>query len=299
MFNVPILLIIYNRTEETHNLFQIVRKIAPSQLYVAADGPNNNYWDDYRKCLRTRCVIKPEWKCEQHNLFCDEHLGKTQMTYQAINWFFENVSEGIILFDDTLPHPDFFYFCEQLLEKYRDNEDVMHIAGSNFLKKHIDKKNSYYFSAYSYLWGFATWKRAWESFDLSMQNTSEEEFAANVSLYIKKKKVKKRWIRIFNILKKHNLDYWEFQYNFHIWKKSGFCITPNNNLIKNVGFSNGKRKIRRLMRGTKPILPLTHPEGIRLNREADKKAYRKVYKRATFRLFKNAIFNAIGIKPKI
>lgn len=299
MFNVPILLIIYNRTEETHNLFQIIRKVAPAQLYVAADGHNPNVADDYRHCLATRCVIKPEWKCDQHNLFLEEHLGKTQMAYQSINWFFENVEEGIVLFDDTLPHTDFFYFCEQLLEKYRNNEDVMHIAGSNFLKKHMDKKTSYYFSAYSYLWGFATWKRAWRDFDLSLQNISDEEFNANMSLYIKRNKVRKRWTKIFTILKKHELDYWEFQYNFHIWKKSGFCITPNNNLIQNVGFSRGKRKVRKLMRGTKPILPLHHPDGIRLNREADQKAYRKVYKRATFRLFRDAISKAIGIKPKI
>lgn len=299
MFNTPVLLIIYNRIEETHNLFQIIREIAPSQLYVAADGPNPNVTDDYKKCLRTRCVIKPEWQCDQHNFFKEEHLGKTQMAYQSISWFFEHVEEGIILFDDTLPHADFFPFCEQLLEKYRNHNDVMHIAGSNFQKKHIDKRFSYYFSAYSYIWGFATWRRAWNNFDLSLQHIENNDFKSYVDLYIKRNKSRKRWMHIFNILKNHNLNYWEFQYNFHIWKNSGYSIIPSKNLIKNVGFSKGRRNIRKLMRNTQSILPLRHPEGIRLNLEADHRAYKKVFKRATFRVFRQAISHAIGIKPKI
>jgi len=285
MFKTPILLILYNRVDETHNLFQIIRKIKPEKLYVAADGANRNIPIDYQICLKTRSIIMPEWKCETKYLFHDEHLGRSKNVHQAISWMFEHEEEGIILCDETMPNLDFFHYCEELLEKYRSVNKIMHI-GANYLerrKKYLT--HSYHYTAYSFIWGFATWRRAWKGFELEIKENSELFFNRIVDRYVNNPLEKIFCHRIYNNLSKHNLDYWEYQYNFHIWAHNGLCISPNVNLVTNVGFKKRKRRIRRLMKETTPILPLQHPEKIERNKRADAYTFRKVYQRGLSRIF--------------
>jgi len=284
MFKTPVLLILYNRVEETHNLFQIIRKIKPEKLYVAADGANRNIPIDYQMCLRTRSVIMPEWKCKTNLLFHDEHIGKSRNTYSAISWMFEHEEEGIVLFDDTVPNFDFFHYCEELLEKYRDVPEIMHI-GANYLERR--KKyliNSYHFSAYSFIWGFATWRKTWEGFELKMKKEPEEVLMV-IDNYVNNPIEKIFCHRIYNTLRKNNLDYWEYQYNFHIWLNNGLCVSPNVNLVTNVGFKKRKRRIRKLMKKTDPILPIQHPKTIERHKRADAYTFRKVYRRRFARIF--------------
>jgi len=284
MFKTPILLVLYNRVEETHNLFQIIRKIKPEKLYVAADGANRNIPIDYQHCLQARSVIMPEWKCETKFLFHDNHIGKSKNVYSAISWMFEHEEEGIILFDDTLPNLDFFHYCEELLEKYRDNPEIMHIGANYLERRNKYLTNSYHFSAYSFIWGFATWRRAWEGFELKIGDNSEEVFKV-IDKYVSNTIEKIFCHRIYNDLRKYNLDYWEYQYNFHIWLNNGLCISPNVNLVTNVGFKKRKRRIRKLMKKTAPILPIQHPQIIERNKRADAYTFRKVYKRRLSRIF--------------
>ena len=284
MFKTPILLVLYNRVDETHYLFQMVRKMKPEKLYVAADGANRAIQTDYQQCLKTRSIIMPEWKCDTKYLYHDQHLGKSKNVFQAISWLFENEEEGIILFDDTLPNLDFFHYCEQLLDKYRNTPEIMHI-GANYLrrrKKYL--QNSYHFTAYAFTWGFATWKRTWKDFELEVQDNAEEVFSV-IDKYVKNPFEKLFCHRIYNVLRKYKLDYWDYQYNFHIWANNGLCISPNVNLVTNVGFKKRKRRIRKLMRKTAPILPLQHPDSIERNKRADRYTFKKVYKRRLTRVF--------------
>jgi hypothetical protein len=296
MFKTPILLVLYNRVEETHNLFQIIRKLKPEKLYVAADGANREVKTDYQQCLKTRSVIMPEWKCDAQYLFHEQHLGKSRNIYQAISWMFEHEEEGIILFDDTLPNFDFFHYCEQLLEKYRDVPEIMHI-GANYLerrKKYL--KNSYHFTAYAFIWGFSTWRRAWKGFELEIGD-NYEKVQDVIDKYVHNPFEKMYCHRIYNVLRKYKLDYWEYQYNFHIWEHSGLCVSPNVNLVTNMGFKKRKRRIRKLIRGTAPILPLEHPEKIERNRKADAYTFKKVYARRLARIFGDW-FNELVLRQK-
>lgn len=300
MFQVPVLLVIYNRVDETHTLFQTLRQVQPAKLYVAGDGANTKNKLDYVNCLRTRSVINPEWNCETKTLFKEEHVGKSKMVHQAITWFFEHEEEGIVLFDDTIPNSDFFYYCEYLLQKYRNTPEVMHIS-ANFLHKRIKGENqSYFFSAYAYTWGFATWKRTWKYFDLKMSELEDANVEEIITAHSTRPKEKLYWMRVYNSLKKYKLDYWEYQYNFHIWANNGLCVNPNVNLVKNIGLKNRKKNIRRLMKETSTILPLREPNEIKRNLEADKYIFKTVYKKAFYRIFFDW-FNelVLGMEKKI
>ena len=285
MFKVPILLVLYNKIEDTHNLFQVIKQIKPSKLYVAGDGALHGDRLDYVHCIRTRSVIMPEWNCEKKEFFKEEHLGKSQMIFQAISWFFSHEPEGIVLFDDTIPNLDFFYYCEELLEKYRDRKDILHISGSNLRRKNEKKDHSYYFSAYPLLWGFATWSDRWQGFDLQMSALEGENFNKMISKYVSSPMEKMYWLRRYNVLRKHNLDIWEYQYIYYLWYKGGLSITPYNNLVTNVGLKNKKRKIRKLMRQTQEIRPIEHPIEVTQNIGADKYSFKHIYNKVFIKMF--------------
>jgi hypothetical protein len=241
----------------------------------------------------------PEWKCEAKYLFHDEHLGKSKNVHKAISWMFEHEEEGIVLFDDTLPNLDFFHYCEELLEKYRDVPQIMHIGANYLERKRKYLKNSYHFTAYTFIWGFEKWKRVWQGFSLEIKGEPDNAFKV-IDKFVQNPIEKMFCHRIYNVLRKHNLDYWEYQYNYHIWLNNGLCISPNVNLVTNVGFKKRKRRIRKLMKKSAPILPLQHPEIVERNYKADAYTFRKVYRRRLSRIFADWFNELIlGLEKKL
>jgi hypothetical protein len=146
-------------------VFERIRAIKPHKLFIAADGPRLDRSAEIEKCLQAREIISQiDWQCELKTLFKAENSGPFWGPVSAISWFFKEVEEGIILEDDCLPDLSFFTFCEQLLEYYRNETKIMHISGSNFQFGQKHGKDSYYFSKYTHVWGWATWKRAWQHY---------------------------------------------------------------------------------------------------------------------------------------
>ena len=147
MFNTPILFLIFNRPDLTKQVFDKIREIKPLHLFIAADGPRGDKYEDQELCRKTKEIVSLiDWECEIKTLFRDENLGCGRAVSEAISWFFEHVEEGIILEDDCLPSSTFFNYCEILLEKYRWDNNIMHIGGTNF-QNGIKRGNAdYYFS---------------------------------------------------------------------------------------------------------------------------------------------------------
>lgn len=308
MFKVPVLLVLYNRTEETHKVFQILRTVQPTTLYVAGDGPKPDNTLDRLHVYQAQSVIQPEWPCQVHHLWQEEHLGKSKMIETAIRWFFSQEDEGIILFDDTVPSYDFFPYCEELLSKYRNDERVYSIGGT-YLRHRSRKRypkrikkggSSYFFSAYAATWGFATWRNRMNDFTLSMDAYKYEDFAKIVDPYMKKQKHKNYWVRRFTSIKKNNANYWDYQYNLHVWSHKGICITPFLNLTTNIGFQQkNQRKTRRLKRNAYPIMPLVHPNEIVQNNKEDKYMFRHIFKRAYLYLFRDWLKEILSNKNNL
>ena len=155
----------------------------------------------------------------------------------AIDWFFTEEEEGIILEDDCLPNNDFFIFCEQMLERYRDDKRIMHISGSNYQLGSKRGAGSYYFSNYSHIWGWATWRRAWNNYDVDMNEFPNFRDRKAISSVFSNKNEQKRWLKLLEMVhqKNKNFDTWDFQWNFALWNNKGLSIIPNCNLISNIG----------------------------------------------------------------
>lgn len=239
-FNTPILFLIFNRPDTTVKVFEAIRQIKPTFLYIAADGPRKDRSGEAEKCEQTRNLVTDniDWPCEVKTLFRSENLGCGKAVSSAITWFFENVEEGIILEDDCLPDQSFFKFCDEMLKRYSEEDKIMMISGNNFLPQKLRTESSYYFSKHAYIWGWATWRRAWRKFDLKMNTFPiflETGQQNKISLIEEEQKY---WLNIFHQAYKGCIDTWDFQWCYALRYYEGLSIVPNKNLVKNIGFSN-------------------------------------------------------------
>ncbi len=308
MFETPILFLVFNRPEITQRVFEEIKKQKPKFLFIAADGPRQDNKQDVEKCQVTRnLVVKGiDWDCEVKTLFRDENLGCGIAVSEAITWFFNNVEQGIILEDDCLPHFSFFGYCETLLEKYKNDENVYGISGNNFQNGILRGEASYFFSDYSHIWGWASWKRAWKYYDFNLENLEGFEKSKIINKIDKRKIFKNYWILIFKKTANKEIDTWDYQWLFTIWHNRGMMVAPNVNLISNIGF--GKQATHTTLVSpfanmqTQNLGAILHPKRVKVNKKADRYTSNKVYNISTNRKFNfkylKKLFKKIYLKIK-
>lgn len=237
-FDVPVLFIIFNRIDTTAKVFNKIREIKPKELFISADGPRINKFDDNKKCKETRDYVLQniDWDCNLHTLFNDNNLGCKYAIINAINWFFENVEEGIILEDDCLPNSTFFDFCKEMLSVYRYDSRIMRISGTNLLGEWKSNIQDYHFSYYGGNWGWASWKRAWKYFDPTMKLWEDEEVRKRIKDIVCNDNQYRMIEKNFNTAYDGKIDAWDYQWLFNCMSQSGISIVPSINLISNIGF---------------------------------------------------------------
>lgn len=222
-YDTPILFLIFNRPTKAQKVFNQIRKIKPKYLYVVADGPRDYKEGELERSDRSRSIIdQVDWDCEVHTLFRNKNFGCGGGVSKGISWFFSHVNEGIILEDDCFPDESFFYFCSEMLSRYRDDKNVTHINGTVLSESSHD--SSYYFSKFFNIWGWATWKRAWEDYDYKMSTFPQYEIMSEF------------WLQNFRSLYYNKLDTWDFQWSYANFRKNTFSIMPTSNLVSNIGF---------------------------------------------------------------
>ncbi len=294
-FEIPILFLIFNRPETTQSVFDVIKKIEPQHLFIAGDGPRNE--EEVEKVQTARNIIKLiNWQCKVKTLFRNTNLGCKIAVSSAIDWFFENNELGIILEDDCLPHIDFFTYSRELLFKYKDEPKVMHISGYNGLDKVLIKE-SYYFSKFGTIWGWATWRRAWKNYDVEMKSWKETKESKSYKNFCDSK-IEELWrIDLFDRVAKGLIDTWDYQWSFAKLLNNGLSIIPANNLITNIGFNQSathtgyKNPISNVKVEKGVSFPLVHPEKIERNKQLDRKFF---YGFVVKNKIKNRINNIFG-----
>jgi hypothetical protein len=245
MFETPVLLLVFNRPNETKRVFEAIRKRAPKHLYIAADGPRPDKPGEKQLCEAVLQIVQSvDWECEVKTLFREQNAGCKKAVSGAIDWFFSEVERGIILEDDCLPDQTFFIFCEQLLEKYKDEEKIISIGGTNLGYK-FNGDQSFAFSRFMNMWGWATWRRSARLVDYNMTGWKGTWFK-KLFLYRKlqddKFKLDYNWIKFwdnyFTLTAYGLMDTWDYQWIYTQMCYDKVSIFPAENLIQNIGFSN-------------------------------------------------------------
>ena len=273
----PVAFIIFNRPDTTERVFAEIAKAKPPKLLVVADGARTNKIGEEEKVAATRAIIqRVDWDCEVLTNFSEVNLGCKVRVSSGIDWIFEQVEEAIILEDDCLPDPTFFRFCQEMLERYRHDQRIGMISGDNFQFGQTRNNDSYYFSKYVHIWGWATWRDKWQnSYDVELKKWPTVSNGNYLVDILGNKKEAANWSKTFDSMYKGEIDTWDYQWVFANWLEGRVNVMPNVNLISNIGFGLDathtiEKGVLSNMLVEKILFPISHPIGVFKNDQEEK-----------------------------
>lgn len=272
----PVAFIIFNRPDTTERVFSEIAKTKPPKLLVVSDGPRANRPGEAEKVSTARAIIKRvDWECEVLTNFSEVNLGCKRRVSSGLDWVFEQVEEAIILEDDCLPDPTFFRFCQELLERYRHDQRIGMISGDNFQFGNRRNNDSYYFSKYVHIWGWASWRDRWVgSYDVSMAKWPRIRDEGWLADMVGNTREAAYWQKIFERVYRGEIDTWDYQWGFANLVEGRMSILPAVNMISNIGFdenathTTSNSDLANLARNPMGF-PLMHPLGVFKNIQAD------------------------------
>jgi len=283
MFNIPIVLFIFKRADKSVEIIKRISLIKPTKLYLIADGGRDS--KEHQLALKTRLAVKNAvtWKCEIIENFSSNNRGVYENIANGAKWVFSLEEQAIFLEDDNLPEISFFHFCKELLTLYRYNDQILYIAGTNYLNYLENaKKFSYVFSRNMFPCGWASWSDKFNKFyDGNFDYYSKSSLKKIRKHYSYKNFYKYDTIRFDSEIERKNNGFsfnsWDYQLAFSLRYFNKLCVVPNINQIKNIGVDNssihGGNNSDMIMtnRLTKmdsfPInFPLVHPLTVKINK---------------------------------
>ena len=225
-------------------------------------------------------------------------MGCAKRVASGLDWVFSNVEEAIILEDDCIPHPTFFRFCEELLEKYRYDTRIASISGQNVQfgqKRRTDY--SYYFSIYNHCWGWASWRRAWQCYDFNIKLWKEIQGGDFLNDIFKNHSAVRYWSNIFqSVYDNPSGMTWDYQWTFACWIQSSLGIISNVNLISNVGFGSDSTHFTSSQKNPYNNLPtqamefpLKHPPFVIRDTRADEFTQRTLFRESKIQILKQEL----------
>lgn len=298
---LPVLFLVYKRPDKTALSFGAIREARPEKLYVAADAPGSE--EEEALCRKTRDIAtNVDWDCEVYTLFRDSHMGLRWGVSSAIDWFFQHEEAGIILEDDCVARPSFFQFSEELLHRYSEVPKIMAVAGHN-VQNRSRTEDSYYFSKYLQLGGWAGWSSSWKHFDVEMSswpNQGRDIIERN----FKSGSTRDYWYKQFEQVYNGNLDSWGNIWQYAILKNRGVVAVPDCNLVSDIGFgpsathTKDGRTIRSVRESSDMVFPLRHPENISVHSRADQYAQTHHYQRPLHERLLHRLKRMLGLVPQ-
>jgi hypothetical protein len=263
----PVVVVVWRRPETTARVLAAVRAAGPRRLLIVADGPRPDQAGDRAGCETVRQLIdRIDW-CDVEVLAAERNLGLKRRVETGLDWAFRHVDRAIVLEDDCVPHPEFFPYCDALLERYLDEPRVLSIAGSRLLPWNGAAPPSYTFSRYPLIWGWATWRRAWRLYDPGLTGWPALRDDGWLGRLLGDDRAAVYWTHIFQreYEAPHN---WDYAWTLTCWRHGGLATVPRVNLVSNVGFGQAASHTTdprdwRANRSAHPIgFPLVHPVGV-------------------------------------
>lgn len=273
--NTPVALFLFKREKETRRVFEMIRAAKPEVLLLVADGPR--LAEESAACEATRNVVASiDWNCSVYTQYSDINLGCRARVSSGIDWIFNQVDRAIILEEDCVPHPSFFPFCEELLERYQDDRRIMSISGNFFQQSNnqFQTEDSYYASILPHIWGWATWRRAWAKYDVDMHSWPSVRSQGSLKEYFNNAGAYEYWSNVWDQYYEHKIDSWDGQWFYACAINQGICLNPTVNLVSNIGFGTDATHTKSSSAfSALPVyparFPLRHPKTIAIDHEAD------------------------------
>ncbi len=274
----------FNRPDTTAKVLQSLRVVHPDRVFFAVDGPRGGVEGERERVLEVQRLAESiDWDCEVRTLFRNGNLGCKVAVSQAISWFFDSVEAGIVLEDDCIAHPSFFPFAAELLQRFREDARVCMISGDNFQFGRHHTPYSYYFSRYTHIWGWATWRRAWRLYDHAMALWPELRDRGWLQDVLEDSGAASYWSRIFETTWADRNASWAYRWIFCAWANGALTVLPSGNLVSNIGFGGAATHTlnRRNKFASLPLeamsFPLRHPPDVIRDASADSFTQRHMF----------------------
>lgn len=262
MFQTPIVLILFNRPELTAQVFAAIRQLRPERLFLIADGPRHTHPHDGVRCTDARQIVaQVDWPCSVQHNYSAQNLGCGHRVASGLDWVFSQVDAAIILEDDTLPDPSFFPFCEELLTRYSGDERVAYISGHNSFGRWEKATASYFACRHGSIWGWATWRRAWQQYDFTLARFRTWEIQSILARHMPDPEHAAHQEWLFHHFTGKVIDTWDIQWTLSCLLHGTLCLMPSHNLVRNLGFhGDATHTVDNCdMRSALPSYPLTMP----------------------------------------
>ncbi len=277
----PILLLLFNRPKHTEAVLDRLRQVQPTQIFVHCDGPRESAPGEAEKVAAVRAELKKiDWPCEVKTLFREQNAGLRIGVSGALNWFFESVEQGIILEDDCLPDPSFFPFCEATLVRYAQEDQVMHIGGSNVAEALTrNLPTDYFFSQFSFVWGWASWRRAWAKMSLDLDGFEDFVQDKRIRSLTSKPLAQAYMLEKFRATKAKENNSWAYAWAYSVLKNNALSIVPRLNLVQNTGIGEAEATHTKesdqkaQLRASSLSFPLKHPGRIERPAKLDQEIF--------------------------
>ncbi|MEN6459656.1 MAG: glycosyltransferase family 2 protein [Thermoguttaceae bacterium] len=282
--NLPVIMVAFNRPAKVRQVLEVVRSVRPPVVVLITDGPRPGRQADVDNCREVRRVLESiDWPCEILRNHADANLGCGRRIATGLSWAFEAVPRAVVLEDDILPHPSFFRYCEELLDRYADDERIMMISGANVLGQWKPERHSYHFSYYGGIHGWASWRRAWTHFDPSISRWKDPDVRQRLKdILVDGRQYAYRASLYDQICDGNDLGTWDYQWGFARLVQSGLSIVPSVNLVRNIGFDASATHTRGVWTPAcdRPVaaidFPLRHPDYLMVDREFDNRMFRSL-----------------------
>ena len=262
----PVAFFVFNRPEYTRRVWTAICKAKPAILLIVADGPRCDRPDDNSHCNEVRRIVTGEidWPCDRRLLFAETNLGCRARVASGLRWVFNEAEEAIIIEDDCLPDPTFFPFCQELLVRYRTDERIGMIAGTNYRPLSAETSHASYFASRHFsIWGWATWRRTFAGYNELMPAWRTISHPQDLSPLVPLRTMRRLLITMFDLAREGGIDSWDIAWGHHLLNLRALSLVPAQNLVTNIGIegTRGRSGDSNQLRPIAPLpFPLRHPK---------------------------------------
>lgn len=309
---VPVALVFFARPDVLKQTFEAIRNARPTKLFLIQDGSRPNRNDDIENIRKCQVIVSNiDWDCEVHKNYSETNLGCGMRMFSGITWAFQFVDRLIIIEDDCVVSKSFFKLCEILLERYLTDERIDMISGMNHIGKYDKIDYDYFFTTAASPWGWATWKRVWDSIDYNMDFFKDSDTLRLIRNLHGNSFLEEGEKKFNQIQAGKKISSWTYQKGVSTFLNSRINIVPRYNLTSNIGLTengaNSVNSIRLIPKGLRRVyfmetyeieFPLKHPKYVINDIEYKKKVDRIMAVGypiiSMFRLFESVIYRILN-----
>lgn len=237
VFETAVVFCVFNRLDTTKKVFEKIREAKPPRLYIVSDAARDSVIGEKEIVANVRNYIEQniDWECQVHKNYAPTNMGCGRRISSGISWVFETEEQAIILEDDCVPTQSFFRYCQEMLNYYKSDERIMMISGNNPFSKHYQSEEDYLFSKVPFIWGWATWRRAWKLYDYDLK-TFPDNKRNKIFKHIFPIKAYWTYMAEFESLYRHKFDTWDYQLMYAGIIHDKLNIVPAESHVFNIGF---------------------------------------------------------------